>query len=151
MQVKSKISPSYKEIEIHICNDKLDEQVRALTAEIAQVVNGKITGHNENGAKILLLHEIIRFYAQNQKVLAQSQEGLYSIHEKLYELEEKLDSGQFLRISKSEIVNIRKIRKLDSSVTGTIKVILVDGTETYTSRRNVSSLKQALGIKEKKQ
>ena len=58
-----------------------------------------------------------------------------------------MDEGQFFRISKSEIVNLKKIRRLDMSVTGTIKVILSDGTETYTSRRNVTKLKNCLGIK----
>lgn len=65
---------------------------------------------------------------------------------KLYELESQLDKRQFIRISKSEIVNIRKIKKLDISHAGTIKVALMDGTETYTSRRNVSKLKAVLGI-----
>jgi DNA-binding LytR/AlgR family response regulator len=74
-------------------------------------------------------------------------EGSYVVQEKLYELEERLDAGQFFRISKSEIVNLKKIKRLDMSITGTIKVILSDGTETYTSRRNVTKLKQCLGIK----
>jgi len=77
----------------------------------------------------------------------QGAKEVYSIQEKLYELEERLDEGQFFRISKSEIVNLKKIKRLDLSITGTIKVILSDGTESYTSRRNVTKLKQILGIK----
>ena len=38
------------------------------------------------------------------------------------------------------------LKKLDMDMVGTIKVILTDGTETYTSRRNVTNLKKKLGI-----
>ena len=96
---------------------------------------------------MLPLKDILRFYTENQKVIAQGTAGIYSIQEKLYELEERLDAEQFFRISKSEIVNLKKIKRLDMSITGTIKVLLSDGTETYTSRRNVTKLKQILGIK----
>ena len=47
----------------------------------------------------------------------------------------------------TEIFNLKKIKRLDMSITGTIKVLLSDGTETYTSRRNVTKLKRCLGIK----
>ena len=57
-----------------------------------------------------------------------------------------MDEKRFLRISKSEIINLRKIERLDMSITGTIKVVLTDGTETFTSRRNVTKLKKSLGI-----
>ena len=96
---------------------------------------------------MLPLKDVLRFYTENQKVMVQDAAGVYSVQEKLYELEERLDATQFFRISKSEIVNLKKIKRLDMSLTGTIKVILSDGTETYTSRRNVTRLKQCLGIK----
>lgn len=39
---------------------------------------------------------------------------------------------------------LKKIRSLDVSLTGTIKVIMKNGYETYTSRRNVAKLKELL-------
>ena len=83
---------------------------------------------------------------QKIKKFARDEKGLYSISKKLYELETDLDEKRFLRISKSEIINLRKIERLDMSITGTIKVVLTDGTETFTSRRNVTKLKKSLGI-----
>lgn len=62
----------------------------------------------------------------------------------MYELEEELEESVFIRISKAEIINIRKIKRVDMNTIGTIKVIMRDGTETYTSRRNVTRLKKAL-------
>ena len=51
-----------------------------------------------------------------------------------------------MRISNSEIVNLKKVRGFDLSFAGTICVSLSDGSVTYVSRRYVSKIKQVLGI-----
>ena len=56
--------------------------------------------------------EIYTFYAEGQKVFARSREEKYTVNSKLYELEEQMDSALFVRISKSELVNIKKIKKM---------------------------------------
>ncbi len=148
MRVRAKIDKVYETLEIQICNHELNQQVKQLVEDISAFVNEGIAATDFRGEKVLLsLWEILRFYTENQRVMVQDAGGVYTTQEKLYELEEKLPEGQFFRISKSEIVNLKKIRRLDMSVTGTIKVILSDGTETYTSRRNVTKLKQCLGLK----
>lgn len=148
MRVRARIDKGFDIVEIQVCSNELTPQVKQLVEDISAFVNEGISGTDSRGEKVLLpLKDILRFYSENQKVIAQDAAGVYSIQEKLYELEERLDGGQFFRISKSEIVNLKKIRRLDMSITGTIKVILTDGTETYTSRRNVTRLKQCLGIK----
>ena len=148
MRVRARIDKSFETLEIQVCSNEMTSQIKALVEDISAFVNEGISGTDFRGEKVMLpLKDVLRFYTENQKVIAQDAAGIYSIQEKLYELEERLDAGQFFRISKSEIVNLKKIRRLDMSITGTIKVILTDGTETYTSRRNVTKLKQCLGIK----
>lgn len=146
MEVKTQISKAYPEMEVHVCNHELNMQVRQVAEQISRVVNDTMTGMDENGIHMLNISGIVRFFAQEQKVYAQNKEGCYSIHLKLYELEEQLDGRQFIRISKSEIVNLKKIKCLDMNLAGTIKVIFYDGTQTYTSRRNITRLKKALGL-----
>ena len=148
MRVRARIDKSFDTVEIQICNKELTSQVKQLVEDISAYVNEGISGTDSRGEKVMLpMRDILRFYTEKQKVMVQDASGIYSIQEKLYELEERLDVGQFFRISKSEIVNLKKIKRLDLSITGTIKVILSDGTETYTSLRNVTKLKQCLGIK----
>lgn len=148
MRVRARIDKSFETMEIQVCSNELTSQVKQLVEDISAFVNEDISGTDFRGEQVRLpIKDILRFYTENQKVMAQDANGVYSIQEKLYELEERLDSGQFFRISKSEIVNLKKIKRLDMSITGTIKVIFSDGTETYTSRRNVTKLKQCLGIK----
>jgi len=64
----------------------------------------------------------------------------------LYELNEALDKKQFLRISNSEIVNVKKIRDIDLSIIGRICIRFEDNTQTYVSRRYIPKIKKHLGI-----
>lgn len=146
MQVKTQINAAFPEIEVHVCNYEMNEQVRQVATQISNIVNVTIAGTSERGVRLLPVAEIIRFYAENQRVYAQTSEGSYSVHHKLYELEEMLDSNHFIRISKAEIVNLKKIKRLDMDLGGTIRVILSNEIQTFTSRRNIVKLKKALGL-----
>lgn len=72
--------------------------------------------------------------------------GEYTLHIRLYEIEERLNSHQFVRISNSEIINLKRVDNFDLSFTGTICVKLSNGTTTYVSRRYVAKIKKILGI-----
>lgn len=147
MQIKAKINPSYEKMEIHVCYKEANKSVANMVQEISRFIHGNIPGTDERGDKVLIpLRDIARIYAFNQKVYAEDSKGTYALHQKLYELEESLDENEFIRISKSEIVNLKQIKKIDMNAMGTIKVILLNGTQTYTSRRNVTRLKKVLGI-----
>lgn len=65
---------------------------------------------------------------------------------RLYELEELLPSHQFVRVSHSEIINLRRVTALDLGLTGTIRITLDGGVVTYASRRYVKKIKEALGL-----
>ncbi len=70
----------------------------------------------------------------------------YILRLRLYELEKQLPASQFIRISNSEIINLKKVNNFDLSFTGTICVKLSNGITTYVSRRYVPKLKKILGI-----
>ena len=72
--------------------------------------------------------------------------GEYTLRLRLYEMEQRLDSNFFVRISNSDIINLRKVKGFDLSFAGTICVTLSNGTVTYVSRRFVAKIKQLLGI-----
>ena len=89
---------------------------------------------------------ILRCFAQEKGVKVQTPDGVYDLRERLYELEGKLDRHTFVRISHSEIVNLRAVTALDLSLTGTIKMTLAGETACYVSRRYVKKIKEALRL-----
>nr|WP_241744712.1 LytTR family DNA-binding domain-containing protein [Bacillus atrophaeus] len=101
---------------------------------------------SDRGVEIVDCKDIVRIYAAKQKVFVQTGADIFTVRSRLYELEEKLDRQFFVRISNSEIVNMKMIKNMDISMTGTIGVLLKGDIKTYASRRYVSKIKKQLGI-----
>lgn len=145
MLIKTNINDRYKETELHVCKDTMDEEVKQILGELHAMYDPSVAGTDERGNRCMIQPaDIVTFYAEKQKVFAKDNEKTYTIPRTLSDLEKELESYGFVRISKSEIVNLRKIKSLDMSFTGTIRVIMKNGYETYTSRRNVAKLKELL-------
>lgn len=89
---------------------------------------------------------MIRIYLNSGKVVAVTDKGEYILRLRLYEIENLLLTDQFIRISNSEIINLKKVNNFDLSFTGTIYVKLSNGVTTYVSRRYAPKLKKILGI-----
>ncbi len=69
------------------------------------------------------------------------------IRETIKDLESKLDPGQFVRIHRSTIVRIDRIRELKRQLDGGYEVVLVDATSLKLSRSYLTALQGLLGRK----
>ena len=85
-------------------------------------------------------------FIDNHHVYAATETDEFLLRQRLWELEERLDSHHFIRISNSEIINLRRVIAFDLSLTGTICVSLQGGQISYVSRRYVRTIRQALGL-----
>ncbi len=122
--------------------DEIQNIVKKLSDETPQV----LCGFKDDTLEILEQSDMLRIYAVSGKVFASSANSEYSLRLRLYELEERLDKNKFVRISNSEIINLKKVKSFDLSFAGTICVTLSNGAVTYVSRRYVAKIKQVLGI-----
>ena len=147
MKIHLEIRDEYPEPEIRICAAALTPEIEKILQLVERSSGNKpLNGYRQDTVTPLAPEKILRLYGENQKVFAQTMEGIYQLRERLYELEERLGREAFLRISHSEIVNRRRICRLDVSLTGTIAVILEGGITTYVSRRYVPRIRKALEL-----
>lgn len=149
MKVGINIDRSVEEVEVLITAQEQSRTVNALYEHIVEFDKKSLetlTAYKDDIAKIVNVTDVFRIYTGNQKVYIQTHQGEYAIRYRLYELEAALDKKQFLRISNSEIVNIKKIRDIDLSIIGRICISFADNTQTYVSRRYIPKIKKSLGI-----
>lgn len=87
------------------------------------------------------------YYAESvdKKTFIYTKDECYQTKKRLYELEEEFDAN-FLRCSKSMIVNIRKIKAVKSDLNGRMNAQLLNGETIIISRSYVKDLKRKLGL-----
>ncbi len=146
MEVEIKIDSSYTEPKIIIMAASMTEDINNIVKKISEETSLIISGSRNDKIEVLEQSELIRIYAGGGRVFAVTDKGEYVLRLRLYELEKRLSSCQFVRISNSEIINLKKVSHFDLSFTGTICVKLSNNTTTYVSRRYVSKVKKILGI-----
>ena len=146
MRVEIKIDPACTEPKIIVLTNHITDEVSDIVKKLSDDTPQILSGFQDDTLEILEQNDIYRFYASAGKIYAETAKGEYTVRLRLYELEDRLDKSRFVRISNSEIVNIRKVQKFDLSFTGTICVSLSNGVVTYVSRRYVHKIKQVLGI-----
>ena len=146
MKVEIRVDPDRSEPEVVILTDRVTPEIEALARRLRDGEGETLTVYTDRGAAFLPLADVIRVYAEGQGVLAQTADGTYAVRRRLYELEEQLAPHRFVRISNSEIVNSRMITGMDFSLTGTIRLSLRGGIETYASRRYVSRIRKQFDV-----
>ena len=148
MKLNINIDVVAKEPEILITTAHMTEDVNRVVEFVSRLDDSPtvLSGIRDDKVELLDYDAIIRIYAEEGKVFARTEQGLYQIRLRLYEVEERLDNGKFVRISNSEIVNLKKVKSLDLSFVGTICMELSNGEVSYVSRRYVSKIKKVLGL-----
>lgn len=146
MQIEVRIDEKYTEPKIIIVTDKMTDEVHAIVKRLSDKQPQVVAGFQEDTVKLLEPSEIYRIFSASGKVLAETADGEYVLRLRLYEVEQRLDSREFVRISNSDIINLKKVRSFDLSFSGTICITLSNGTVAYVSRRSVAKIKQILGI-----
>ena len=146
MQIEIKIDSTAREPKLLILTDRVTEEVNEIVRKISEAEPHVIAGLRGDTVKVLDADGILRVYAAGGKVFAVTSEGEYQLRLRLYELEERLRRDRFVRISNSEIINLKNVRHFDLRLAGTVCVTLSDGSTSYVSRRYVAKIKEILGL-----
>lgn len=150
MQIEIKLAEEYEEPKIIIMTKQVTDEIKRIMEKIQNEQIQVITGFKDDVAVILAQDDIYRIFTQSNKVIAETKKGYYYLHLRLYEIEKLFKNNDFVRISNSDIINLTKVKSFDLSFTGTIHVNLLNGNETYVSRRYVTKIKQILGMRGRK-
>ena len=146
MQVEIRIDSTVREPKVIVLTDRMTDEVNEIVRKISEAEPAMLAGFREDTVTVLDPEEIYRIYAANGKVFAVTGKAEYTLRMRLYEVEERFRRSSFVRISNSEIINLKTVRSFDLSLAGTIRVALKNGETAYVSRRYVGKIKEALGM-----
>ena len=108
---------------------------------------GHLTGQAGDNYELISYQDIILLETETGDIYARTNRGKdYRIKEKLYELEELLAGEGFIRINKSNIVNILHINEIVPWFNGRLLLKLNNGKEVEVSRSYAGDFKNFLGL-----
>jgi len=105
-----------------------------------------LTGYIDEVIRKVPPSEIFYIETVNGRTFLYGEHNVYEAKQKLYELEENLGTSDFLRVSKSVLLNLRKIKTLVPALSGRLEAILKNDEKVIISRQYVGELKQRLDI-----
>ena len=136
------ISEPYAEIHTNELTDNIQQAITLLEddskMDMLAVKKGK-------DITFLDFDEIFMIRVEDKQVIVYTQEDKYSIKKALYQVEESLNPS-FVRISKTTIVNIKKIDRVAPSLRGMMFIMLKNGLKDNISRKYLPEFKKALDL-----
>ena len=142
MKVDIQTAKDIKEIYIVIyCNDITDE-IQELSNEIQKRTSNLLV--EDYGKMVVLkLKDINLIRIENTETIVYVKQKQYRINKRLYEMEEIL-SKDFVRISKSSVINLNQVDYLEPALGGLAKVILMNGMVEFISRKYYREFKRLM-------
>ncbi|NQI35778.1 LytTR family transcriptional regulator [Streptococcus suis] len=147
MKVKLTISPEILEDLVTIEAQAMSEQVTHLVSYIQNLDKQRSSLTVKKGEQVYLLEhdEIVRLYLEDKVLQVETVETTYTSNLRLYQVKEDLPAN-FLQISQSEIIHIKQLDHLKLTANGLIKLVMKNGSVTYSSRRYLKVIKERLGL-----
>lgn len=125
---------------------------RGLDDDMVKIINRfkqggeKLTVYKNSEMFFIDPEEVFYFESVDQKVFAYCNSEVYQVRNKLYELLDELPGWVFVRVSKSTILNLNKIKSLAPAFSGRYEALLKNGEKVIISRQYVGALKERLGV-----
>ncbi|MCR5685593.1 MAG: LytTR family transcriptional regulator DNA-binding domain-containing protein [Lachnospiraceae bacterium] len=145
--IRVKTDPACTEPLVVIHAAGRDELVERIIEAVSQVMSGdstQIAAYSGKTVTFLNSQDIVRAFTENRKLTICVPSGKYEARMSLKDLEERLKEESFVRISRFELINLKKVSGFDMNIAGTIKVMFEDGTESWVARRYVKSIQLKL-------
>lgn len=148
LKIKIVANNDTDEIEVIICANKENEKTEQLAKYIENFEKNKkfLFCKTDKGIEFINQQEIecIEIIGKNIKIITENK--CYETNGRLYQIIENLDATFFLQISKSAVININKLIRLENYFSGSMLAYLKSGYKVAVTRSFLPNLKKHLGI-----
>ena len=135
---------SVEQTEVIIRAKSQDEEVERILSALGEDSAQMLLCETLSSSRLIDKNDIVIISKDGRYLSVKTVNGEFVVNEPLYRIEEKLDPVWFIRISQSEIVNLRYVKRWDFSKSGIITIELVNGIRSFTSRRYARQIREVL-------
>lgn len=125
-----------------------DEKIFKLISAIKSFESNekRIVGFKNNETYCIDPNDVLYFESVERKTFCYTQNSVYDTELKLYETLKGFAKADFMRVSKSCVINLNRIKSIRPDFGGKILATLQNGERVYVSRQYALELKNKLGI-----
>lgn len=132
-------------LQIMIRCRKCDDEVMRLKCHI-ELFDQRLQAKKENELYFVNSSDVLYFESVDNRTFLYTEEAVMEVRQRLYELEMILSEKDFIRISKSQIVNINRIRALKPELNRTLLATMCNGEQLSVSRKYVKTIRNLLSV-----
>ena len=140
--VSKDVEEPYAEIHTNELNENITKAMSILENDES---NELLAVKKDSDIALLKYDDIFMFRVENKQVNVFTKDYDYIIKKPLYQIEENLNSD-FVRISKTTIANLKKIKRVAPSLRGMMFIELKNGLKDNISRKYLPNFKQVLDL-----
>ncbi len=143
MKIKVETNPTINETEVHIICEEVTNNVEKIIS-VLNAMNQKLIVKKKGETVLLEYNSVLYLDTVDKKIFVYTKDDIYETVMRLYEVEER---EEFLRISKSCVINLMEVQSLKSEFDRKIRVTMSNQEELIASRQYAAELKKRLGVK----
>ena len=145
MKVTIDKNESYLYSEIIVKCKEIDDVLQDIISYIG-IADKNMIGEVDGEMFFIPLNSIFYFESVDKIVYIYTDKQVYKSSAKLYILEEQLIDTYFARVSKTTILNLKKLNSVKASKNAKLEGTLVNDEKILISRQYVAEIKKRLGV-----
>ncbi|MBR2347399.1 MAG: LytTR family transcriptional regulator DNA-binding domain-containing protein [Clostridia bacterium] len=135
----------YLDPEIIVKCKEIDDVLQDIISYIG-IADKKMIGEVDGELFFIPLNNILYFESVDKVVYIYTDKQVYRSSAKLYVLEEQLADTYFSRVSKTTILNLKKLNSVRSAKNAKLEGLLFNKEKILISRQYVAEIKKRLGV-----
>ncbi len=145
MKVEIIVDDQAADLHIAVTCKQLTPEIEKLLATL-RMMNRQLTAKKDKETFLLDIADVIYIESIDRKCFVYTAAEVYESDFRLYELERQLEEFGFLRVSRSFLIHLQKVRALTADINRKIRITMSNGEQIIASRQYADELKKRLGV-----
>lgn len=145
MKIKIEVEPDAPEFVIAITCRELTPEIEKIIASI-RMINRQIAGVRNGETHLLSLDSILYIESVDRKSFLYTADAVYETALRLQDLEHQLEEYGFLRVSRTFLIHLQRVKSLKAERDRRIRITMEGGEQIIASRQYANELKKRLGV-----